>query len=189
MALRGNHEEMLLEYVCGFADPEMLYAWESADSDLASAKSFLAPKDFERVQQLLAQVDSVAAYRYTVKRIKVEHSDVIAWILRLPYYYKSNFCQVFVHAGVDEEAGDFWDVGTPADWFTGMLPEYVGSIDLDVIAGHIDTETVSGIRCYRGIWFDGASHYYIDANAVKYGEVAVLTYDSDTGEYSGPSLG
>ena len=70
-----------------------------------------------------------------------------------------------------------------------MGPEYAGrEFAQDVIAGHIDTETVSRIYGYRGIWHDGASHYYIDANVMRYGEVAVLEYDSETGRYSGPGL-
>lgn len=46
----------------------------------------------------------------------------------------------------------------------------------------------SGIAGYRGIWHDGASHYYIDGNVMKNGEVAVLNYDSETGKYSGQGL-
>lgn len=46
----------------------------------------------------------------------------------------------------------------------------------------------SGIAGYRGIWHDGASHYYIDGNVMEHGEVAVLSYDSETGEYGGPGL-
>ena len=35
------------------------------------------------------------------------------------------------------------------------LPDYVGrKFYLDVIAGHINTEAVSGIAGYRGIWHD-----------------------------------
>lgn len=43
----------------------------------------------------------------------------------------------------------------------------------------------SGIAGYRGIWHDGASHFYIDGNVMKNGEVAVLSYDSETGKYGG----
>ena len=39
-----------------------------------------------------------------------------------------------------------------------------------------------------GIWHDGASHYYIDGNVMKHGEIAVLKYNSKTREYSGPGL-
>lgn len=97
---------------------------------------------------------------------------------------------MFVHAGIDEEAADLWRVGTPPEWFTAMLPMYAGEhFDLDVIAGHVSTETVSGIAGYRGVWFDGESHYYVDSNVMEHGEVAVLAYDSETGRYSGPGLG
>ena len=46
----------------------------------------------------------------------------------------------------------------------------------------------SGIAGYRGIWHDGTSHYCIDGNVVQHGEVVVLNYDSETGEYGGPGL-
>lgn len=94
-----------------------------------------------------------------------------------------------MHAGVDEEAGEDWKLGTPDVSFVTMPPDYVGhKFYLDVIAGHINTEAVSGIASYRGIWHDGASHYYIDGNVMKNGEVAMLGYDSETGKYSGPGL-
>lgn len=97
---------------------------------------------------------------------------------------------MFVHAGIYEEAGaDWWKPGTPREFFTATPPMYVGQhFDLDVIAGHVNTETVSEISGYRGIWFDGESHYYVDANVMEHGEVAVLAYDSETGRYSGPGL-
>lgn len=46
----------------------------------------------------------------------------------------------------------------------------------------------SGIAGYRGVWHDGASHFYIDGNVVQHGEVAALNYDSETGKYGGPGL-
>lgn len=94
-----------------------------------------------------------------------------------------------MHAGIDEDAGDLWRIGTPPEYFIAMMPNYVGRhFDLDVIAGHITTETISGIPGYRGIWHDGASRYYIDGNVMKHGEIAVLKYNPKTGEYSGPGL-
>lgn len=45
-----------------------------------------------------------------------------------------------------------------------------------------------GIAGYRGVWHDGASHFYNDGNVVQHGEVAALNYDSETGRYSGPGL-
>ena len=189
IALRGNHEEMFLEYIDEVADPDFARAWMLADSNLATARSFLSEDDFAHLSHLLLLRRFEDAYRFAVGRMKDEHSDVIKWVRGLPYYYESGFGQVFVHAGIDEEAGDLWRVGTPVEWFTAMPPDYAGErFDLNVIAGHINTEAVSGIPGYRGIWFDGASHYYIDANVMRYGEVAVLEYNSATGRYRGPGL-
>lgn len=187
VALRGNHEEMFLEYIDEVKDPNFTQAWILADSNLATAKSFLDADAFKHVKHLLRLRKFEEAYAFTVERMKTEHADVIAWVRMLPYFYESPFDQVFVHAGVDEEAGDYWKMGTPTESFTMMPPDYVGcKFYLDVIAGHINTEVVTGIVGYRGIWHDRASHFYIDGNVMKNGEVAVLSYDSETGKYTGP---
>ena len=44
IALRGNHEEMLLEYCAMVGDPAFTQGWILADSNLATAKSFLDRK-------------------------------------------------------------------------------------------------------------------------------------------------
>ena len=189
VALRGNHEEMLLEYVDAVEEPDSARGWMLADTNLRTAASFLTPEQFNQVRELLLLKRFEDAYRLAIGCMKEEHGDVVEWLRSLPYYYESGFGQVFVHAGVDEEAGELWKACTPPEWFTTMLPEYTGRrFGLDVIAGHIDTETVSGIPGYRGIWHDNASHYYVDANVIRYGEVALLSFDSETGKYSGPGL-
>lgn len=189
VALRGNHEEMFLEYIDEVNDLNFTRAWILADSNLATAKSFLDAEAFKHVKHLLRLRKFEEAYAYTVERMKAEHADVIAWVRKLPYFYESPFGQVFVRAGVDEEAGEDWKLGTAVESLTMMPPDYVGrKFYLDVIAGHINTEAVSGITGYRGIWTDGASHYYIDGNVSQLGEVVVLNYDSETGKYSGPGL-
>ena len=189
VALRGNHEEMLLEYIDEAKDPNFMQAWILADSNLATAKSLLDAEAFKHVKHLLRLREFEEAYVFTVERIKAEHADIIAWVRKLPYFYESSFGQVFVHAGIDEGAGEYWKVGTPDELFTMMPPEYAGrKFYLDVIAGHINTEAASGIAGYRGIWHDGASHYYIDGNVMKNGEVAMLSYDSETRKYSGLGL-
>lgn len=189
VALRGNHEEMFLEYIDEVKNPNFTQAWILADSNLATAKSFLDGEAFRHVKHLLRLRKFEEAYDFTVEHMKAEHADVIAWVRKLPYFYESPFGQVFVHAGIEEEAGDYWKMGTSTESFTMMMPDYVGrEFCLDVIAGHINTEAVSGIAGYRGIWSDGVGHYFIDGNVMEYGEVAVLSYDSETGKYSGQGL-
>ena len=74
--------------------------------------------------------------------------------------------------------------GTFEEAFTTMQPEFVGQkFALDIISGHIATETVSGIADYEGVWHDGASHFYIDGAVMKTGQIPVLAYDESTGKY------
>ena len=188
VVLRGNHEEMLLEYCGMVADPDYARAWMLADSGLATTKSFLGAKAFQQVVHMLKLRRFEDAHRFSVERMTADHANVLSWIRSLPYYYETS-TQVFVHAGIDEDASDLWRIGTPEEYFTAMMPDYVGRhFDLDVIAGHITTETISGIPGYRGIWHDCASHYYIDGNAVENGHILVLRYNEATGKYSGEGL-
>lgn len=191
VALRGNHEEMLLEYIdMASEDLGFTRAWMLADSNLATARSFLDADAFEEVKHLLRIRQFEDAYLLTVRCIKENHSDVLRWVRRLPYYYESGCGQVFVHAGIDEDAGELWRIGTPDEYFTAMPPDYLGKrFPLDVVAGHVNTETVSGIPGYRGIFFDGASHYYIDGNVIEHGSIPILAYNEHSGRYSGPGLG
>ncbi len=190
IALRGNHEEMLLEYVDMAAkDLNFTQAWILADTNLATAKSFLDKDAFGEVTHLLKRKKFEDAYRMTTDYFKQHHADVLAWIRQLPYYYETEFSQVFVHAGIDEEAEDLWRIGTPKEYFTSMPPYYKGEhFESDVIAGHISTQSVSGIPGYKDIWFDGASHYYLDGNVMENGRVLVLIFDEATRRYSGPGL-
>lgn len=190
IALRGNHEEMLLEYIdMASADLGFTQGWILADTGLATAQSFLGKDEFAEVKRLLARKKFENAYLLTVECMKRNHPDVLRWIRDLPYYYETEFDQVFCHAGIDEDAGDLWRVGTPEEYFTSMPPHYKGQrFELDVIAGHVSTESASGIPGYHNIWFDGASHYYIDGQTVTTGRTLVLQYDESTGTYSGPGL-
>ena len=47
---------------------------------------------------------------------------------------------IFVHAGIDEEAGDMWEWETSEDVFTSKYPAETGKIeglDMKVVAGHV----------------------------------------------------
>ena len=104
------------------------------------------------------------------------------WIHSLKKYYKTEK-QVFVHAGIDEEAGDLWEVGTPFFTFFEKYPPETGHFYMDIIAGHTGTSTISGDPNFHGIFFDGESHYYIDGSVWKSGVIPVLMYDTETDKY------
>lgn len=47
--------------------------------------------------------------------------EYLSWMEYLPrYYFEGN--TIFCHAGVDEEAGEYWELGTDEHTFTGKYP-------------------------------------------------------------------
>lgn len=104
------------------------------------------------------------------------------WIHSLKKYYKTDK-QIFVHAGVDEEAEDLWEVGTPYFTFFEKYPPETGHFYMDIIAGHTGTAAISGNPNFHGIFYDGESHYYIDGSVWKSGIIPILMYDTANDHY------
>lgn len=109
----------------------------------------------------------------------------ICWMERLPRYYKEGNT-IFVHAGIEEDAGDLWEWGTGDEVFVGKFPAQTGKIegiDSKVVAGHVGTSDISGDPYYHDIYYDGASHYYIDGTVLVSRRIPVLMVDTDTDKY------
>ena len=108
----------------------------------------------------------------------------IEWMKKLPLFYQDGKT-IFVHAGVDEEAQDLWKVGTQDFIFTEKYPAQTGHFyeDYIIVAGHVHTSGLAGDKDFNGIYFDGQSHYYIDADTLTSGMVNVLKADTDTQMY------
>ena len=109
----------------------------------------------------------------------------IRWIENLPRYYVEGNT-IFVHAGIEEDAGDLWDWATGENIFTGKFPAQTGKIeglDKKVVAGHIGTSDIAGDASFHDIYYDGASHYYIDGTVLKSRRIPVLMVDTKTDRY------
>lgn len=106
------------------------------------------------------------------------------WMRRLPRYHVDGKT-VFVHAGIDEEAGENWEYGTLESIFTEKYPAQLGEFSggYKIVAGHVHTSDISGDPFFNGIYFDGKSHYYIDADSPVSGKVNVLKVDTDNQRY------
>lgn len=71
-------------------------------------------------------------------------------------------------------------------YFTEQYPHRLGKIhglDKKVVAGHVHTSSISGDRRFNDIYYDGASHYYIDGDVLSTGDINVLMVDTDTDKY------
>lgn len=104
------------------------------------------------------------------------------WMESLPRYFTTNR-QIFVHAGVDEEAGEMWELITDDAIFTDKFPPQTGSFYKDIIAGHVATELIAEQPGYFDIFFDGRSHYYLDGNVLEGGTIPVIMVDTKSNKY------
>lgn len=109
----------------------------------------------------------------------------LQWIRNLPKYYVAGNT-IFVHAGIDEQAGEYWEFEPGDNIFLGKYPAETGAIeglDKKVVAGHVGTCYVSGNPEFHDIFYDGASHYYIDGTVFISRKIPVLLVDTDSDTY------
>lgn len=105
------------------------------------------------------------------------------WLRGLPLFHETER-QVFVHAGIDEGAGDLWRWGTPDEVFLAKYPLTFGSFEKDIISGHVSARSLAhdSNGCSEVFW-DGASHYVIDGATAQMNQLPILRYDTITSSY------
>lgn len=153
------------------------------DGDFTMIREIMRLQD-EHPGQIIALMGNheyrfVEEHRFT----ECEEDPAFAWMKKLPFFYETP-TQIFVHAGVDEEAGDLWKVGTPEETMCEMFPWNEGEFMKDVIAGHTDTFNMAQDESFHDVYWDGASHYYLDGTTHKSGQVPVLKYDIERERYT-----
>lgn len=109
---------------------------------------------------------------------------LIKWLKNLPFYYETD-TQIFVHAGIDEEAEELWKWGSEDYYFCSKYPHTIGKFFKDIIAGHVSTSEITGIVDYHKVYWDKESHFYIDGDTRVSNIIPVLKYDTASGTYSG----
>ncbi|MGN0679431.1 MAG: metallophosphoesterase [Oscillospiraceae bacterium] len=122
---------------------------------------------------------------YDYEDAECDDDRYIQWFEMLPRYYVAGNT-IFVHAGIDESAGDMWEWSTSDDVFTSKYPAETGKIDgldMKVVAGHVGTAEIAGDPRFHDIYFDGESHYYIDGTVLDSGVIPVLLVDTEEDEY------
>lgn len=109
---------------------------------------------------------------------------VINWLKGLPFYYETPYNQVYVHAGIDEGAGELWKWGSEDYYFCCKYPHTTGKFYKDIIAGHVSTSEITGNADYHKVYWDKQSHFYIDGNTRVSKTIPVLKYDTFSGRYT-----
>ncbi len=118
------------------------------------------------------------------RTVQIEDKDLLEWVKTLRNYYYETDTQIFVHAGVREEAEDDWKWGTEDWYFCGKYPQTTGTFYKDIIAGHIGTSSITGNKDYHKVFWDGESHYFIDGSTEFSKCIPLLKYDTETKRYS-----
>ena len=171
IALMGNHEKALLDWLAS-----------DADGDYETLHSFLKEEHFQEFLEKEAHLSEDSRNAEAVRLMFEDAGDLITWMRHFPYFYETER-QILVHAGIAEWGGKDWLCVTSEELMVGKRTVSRGAFYKDVIAGHISTAKISGNRIYDGIWHDGQSHYYLDGTTWRSGKIPVLEYDSETGKY------
>ena len=140
----------------------------------------------EEIEMLKTMSDRDAKISYMKKCVKGNHKHLLSWMRKLRLYYETE-TQIFVHAGVDEtipeDEIEWCAIGTPDYVLTGKYPPSTGHFYKDIIACHVAAASVARDRKFRGIYFDGKSHYYIDGSVLKNRRLLCLAYDENKKQY------
>ena len=184
--LLGNHEEMFLDWLYSPVDE---LQWLSQVQGVCTVKSFFTNEGyreiFDSIQSTSCSYDEMSkVFKVAIKK---KHHDLLQWLLNIskqPRYIETDQ-QIFVHAGILEEAEDWWKHGTPIEYFTQKYPAETGYFYKDIIAGHISSAEIANNQQYLGkTYWDGENHFYIDGTVEKSGIIPVLKYDSEKKMYS-----
>ena len=176
ITLLGNHEEwfydwLILNKPTASAFPETIESFFSLEELDYILKS--NPNNFETGvrDEIKNNIKFIPFINWLKKRYKDKR------------YYETD-AQIYVHAGIDEEAGKLWKELTSPEIFTNKFPITTGGFLKDIISGHVASWEVAKNKTYQGkIYFDSKSHYFIDGDVNHSKTIPVLCYDTITKKY------
>lgn len=184
----GNKLILLGDYIHGPDDYGVLRKIMGLQKEYGSDKVIALLGNHEEMacdgRQPIGAVGDQTLHNQTPHDQAGDDAGYLTWMESLPRYYAEGNT-IFVHAGIDEEAGDLWKWGTGDHIFTEKYPAQTGRFynDVRIVAGHIGTAEISGDPEFHDIYYDGASHYYIDGSVLESGTIPVIKIDTKTNKY------
>lgn len=172
ITLFGNHEEWF-------------YDWLIPETPTASAfgetiQSFFSPEELKEI--LVSNPNNFEIAIRNAIKTKTKFIDWFKERYKDKRYYETDN-QIFVHAGIEEEAGDLWEELTSPETFTNKFPVTTGAFIKDVISGHIASHQVARDDSYLGKVYYNQNHYFIDGGVNHSKTIPVLCYDTITKKY------
>lgn len=159
IALRGNHDQMLLDWLESPSEHSFTYFMNGG---LDTIKEFVVnPND-------IACLDTYIDWSV---QIKEKYKDIIEFLNSLPYYYETDK-YIFVHAGINPFLKDWRN--TTKDEFIWIRDEFLDNdhnSEKTVIHGHTPTKYLhdSADICFgnKKIGIDGACAYGYQLNCLE----------------------
>ncbi|MEU4014879.1 metallophosphoesterase [Microbacterium sp. NPDC028030] len=191
VVLAGNHDLWFIDWL---DDDDNELTWLMSDLDLLTVKSLLEPMvlaqalGHEDPTSDASDLDGTTMNRNIKAAVRARRADLIAWIRSLPLVHETD-SHVFVHAGVDEDAGELWRHGTPEYVFTEKFPATTGPmlIGKRIVAGHVRTTALHRDPGVHTVFAD-EGHLYIDGYVEATHRLNVLRIEDD-GSWSESSVG
>ena len=190
IVLKGNHEAMFLEWIDEFGKkytPQMETAYDSwlkTDSEYGYNvfQTLVTKEQFNEICRIEKSASFAKLNAEAARMVKETSGDLVSWMKGLEMFHEEQN-QIFVHAGVDEEAEDYWQWGTGEDIFLWQFPAKLGKFLKTIVAGHVGTGSIARDSSFHDVYFDGESHYYIDGSVYKHGKLLLLAYDEEKEKY------
>lgn len=185
IVLLGNHDLWFLDWL---KRPygEFSLNYFRVEDFYKTINSFLSEEIKSQIKSILKKDGIYGLSGFLANYINQNNQELISYLKakrKQNYFYETDN-QIFVHAGIDEEALEDWMYGTSDEMFYSKYPATTGYFYKDIIAGHVYAHEVANNKEYLGrIYYDGKSHYYIDGNTLKSNVVPVLVYDTKSKKY------
>ena len=173
ITLLGNHEEwfydwLILEEPTASAFPETIKSFFSTEE-----LNYILKSNFET--SVRNEIKTNNKFSPFMKWFQTHYKD--------KRYYETD-SQIFVHAGIDEEAGKLWKELTSSEMFTNKFPLTTGGFFKDIVSGHVASWEVAKDKTYQGkIYHDSKSHYFIVRDVTNSKTIPVLCYVTITQKY------
>lgn len=189
--LFGNHDEWFYQWL---HTPELAPTAYASEIGWATISSFFSPIALQKIMTATNQVGTPQTYvalnaaceHELRQRILSDNPELMAWWtaeFHEKRYYETEQ-QIFVHAGIAEDLGEYWTYGSD-ELFTKKYPPTIGGdFPKDVIAGHVHTEEITDDRAYFGrVYWDQQHHFYLDGHTSESGIVPVLRFSAIIDHY------
>lgn len=164
IVIKGNHDEMLENFLENPAEHMMLYYMNGGG---------------RTVDSLLGRKTVREEFEANVKEIKEKYPWLLPFLKSLPLYYEWGE-YLFVHAGVDLHL-DYWRDSSARDfvWIREGFYDQPNTTGKTIIFGHTVTATLHGDMSNFDIWESGDGLIGIDGGAVYGGEMHALVLAKD----------